>query len=74
MAENNGKYRSRKWIIAVASLVTVTVFAAFGLYELAEDAKDVALIIGAWAASDTTIIGIYGAANVVESKNRGGGK
>ena len=60
---------SRKWMLAVASFIVVTVFAAFGLYKLAADAGDVALIIASWAASDTTILGLYAAANVTEKKN-----
>lgn len=67
----NGQKRSRKWVLAVASLTIVTVFASFGLWTLAEDAKDFALIVGVWAGSDTTILGLYGAANVYEK--RGGG-
>jgi hypothetical protein len=41
----------------------ITVFAAFGLYKLAADAGDVALIMGAWTGSDTTILGLYNWAN-----------
>ena len=65
----NGKKRSRKWVLAVASFVVVTAFAVFGLLELAEDAKDFALIVGVWAGSDTTILGLYGAVNVIVKKN-----
>ncbi len=64
MANDDSKYRSRKWIIATVSLSVVTIFAAFGLFKLAKDAGDVALIIGAWAGSNTTIIGLYNYANV----------
>jgi len=67
----NGKKRSRKWVLAVASFITVTVFAVFGLLTLAEDAGDFALIVGVWAGSNTTILGLYGAVNVIE-KRRGG--
>jgi len=69
--EVNGKKRSRKWVLAVASFVVVTAFAVFGLLTLANDAGDFALIVGVWAGSDTTILGLYGAANVMEK--RGGG-
>ena len=69
--EVNSKKRSRKWVLAVASFMVVSLFAGFGIWELAKDAGDVALIIGAWAASDTTILGLYNYANVVEK--RGGG-
>ena len=67
------KFRPRKWRIAIGSLVMVSVFAFSSLLALAIggdlDASGAALIIGAWAASDTTIIGIYNAANVVEKRN-----
>ena len=66
---NGGKERrSRKWVLAIASLTLVTIFAVFGLLTLAKDAGDFALIIGVWAGSDTTILGLYGAANVMEKK------
>jgi hypothetical protein len=69
----DSKYRSRKWRIAVGSLVMVSVFAFASLLALAIggalDASGAALIIGAWAASDTTIIGVYSTANVVEKRN-----
>ena len=66
--EVNGKKRSRKWVIALSSFIVVTVFAGFGLYTLAADAGDVALIIGAWGASDGTILGLYNHANVKEKQ------
>ena len=64
----NGKKTSRKWILAVASFIVVTAFAVFGLLELATDAKDFALSVGVWAGSDTTILGLYGAVNVIEKR------
>ena len=73
MAEQNGKKRSRKWVLAVASLVIVTAFSVFGLLDLAKDAKDFALIVGVWVGSDTTILGLYGAANVIEKRNQNRG-
>ena len=60
--------RSRKWVIACSSLVIVSAFAGFGILILAKTATDAALLIGAWAASDATIIGIYNASNVVEKR------
>ena len=66
--EVNGKKRSRKWVLALSSLTIVTAFAVFGLLTLAEDAKDFALIVGVWAGSDTTILGLYGAVNVLEKR------
>lgn len=62
------KFRSRKFLIAAASFVVVTIFAAFGLLKLAKDAGDVALIIGSWAGSDTAILGLYNHANNVAAK------
>ena len=66
---NGGKERrSRKWVLAIASLTIVTIFTAFGLLTLVEDATGFALIVGVWAGSDTTILGLYGAANVMEKR------
>jgi hypothetical protein len=62
------RFLSRKWILAVSSLAVVTLFSGFGLYKLAKDAGDVALIIGAWAGSDTTILGLYGTVNYLQKK------
>jgi len=64
----DSKFRSRKWLLAVASLGVVTIFAIFGLVKLAKDAGDAALIIGTWAGSDTTILGLY---NYADLKARG---
>ncbi|GAH33686.1 unnamed protein product [marine sediment metagenome] len=64
MSNSDSKYRSRKWILATVSLGLATIFAGFGLFALAEDAGDAALIIGAWAGSDTTILGLYNYANI----------
>ncbi len=59
---------------AKASLIIVTVFAAAGLAALAfkgeVTAAGIALIMGAWAGSDTTILGLYSHFNVKE-KNGG---
>ena len=68
---NDSKFRSRKWLIAFSSLVIVTCFAAFGIVFETTGAKDVALIIGAWAASDLTIIGIYTTGNVADKRKAG---
>lgn len=67
----DSKFRSRKWIIAISSLIIVTLFATYGLLALAKDAGDAALIIAAWAGSDTTIIGIYAAVDVIQKRNGG---
>lgn len=63
MSNGDPKYRSRKWLLAVASFLVITIFAAFGLLKLAKDAGDAALVLGAWAGSDTTILGLYNYAN-----------
>lgn len=60
----DSRFSSRKFIIACASFVAVTLFAGFGLAALAKDAGDVALIIAAWAGSDTAILGLYNNANI----------
>ena len=62
------KFRSRKFIIASASFLVVTAFAGWGVLKLAADAKDVALLIGAWGTSDATILGLYSWANNVAAK------
>lgn len=59
---------SRKWVLAVASFIVATLFSAFGIIHLAKDAGDVALLIGAWAASDATILGLYNYANIEQKK------
>ncbi|MHC4370697.1 MAG: hypothetical protein ACYSW8_24065 [Planctomycetota bacterium] len=70
MANGDEKYRSRKWRLAKASLIIVTVFAAFGMAGLIfkgeVTAAGIALIMGAWAGSDTTILGLYAHYNVKE--------
>lgn len=70
MENGDEKYRSRKWRLAKASLIIVTVFAAIGLLALTfkgeVDASGIALIMGAWAGSDTTILGLYAHYNVKE--------
>jgi len=63
MANGDSTFRSRKFILAAASLATVSVFAGFGTFILAADGGDIALIIGAWAASDGTILGLYNYVN-----------
>lgn len=66
MSIGDSKYRSRKWRLAKASLAAVTLFAGFSLVMLAADGGDAALIIGAWAASDGGILGLYAHYNVKE--------
>ena len=61
--EDYNKYRSRKFILAMASFAAVSLFAGYGLLQLATSAADVALVIGAWAGSDTAILGFYNYAN-----------
>lgn len=70
MANGDSKYRSRKWILATVSLgiVTVLTFAALIPYVLSDgfNAAGCAAIIGAWAGSDTFILGLYAHFNVKE--------
>jgi hypothetical protein len=68
MSNGDDRYRSRKFLLAVASFVVVTTFAGFGLIHLAADAGDVALVLGAWAGSDATILGMYSHWNVKEKE------
>jgi len=68
----NEKHLSRKFLLAVASFFVVTVFAGYGLVVAAKEAADVALIIGAWGASDTAIFGFYNSANLKDKKNGAG--
>ena len=63
MANGDSKFRSRKFILAVFSFAAVSTFAAFGTFELAKDAGDIALIIGSWGTSNATILGLYNYAN-----------
>lgn len=60
----DSKYRSRKFLFAGASFIAVTLMAFFGCLELAKDAGDIALIIGAWATSDGVILKLYNDANL----------
>jgi hypothetical protein len=69
MANGDSKYRSRKFVLAGSSLLIVTLFAGYSLIALAADGGDAALIMGAWAGSDTTILGLY---NYVNMKTGGG--
>lgn len=62
------KYGSRKFIFAVASFLAVTAFAGWGVLKLAADAKDIALLIGAWGTVDTVILGLYNYANNTAQK------
>lgn len=66
MANGDEKYRSRKWRLAKASLIIVTVFVGYALAALAEDAGDAALILGVWTGSDGAILGLYSHFNVKE--------
>jgi hypothetical protein len=72
MEEDYSKYRSRKWILATASLgiVTVLAFMALVSYVLSDsfNAAGCAAIIGAWGGSDTFILGLYSHYNVEEGK------
>lgn len=64
MGNGDSKYRSRKFLLAVSSLAIITVFAAFVLVKVVDDASGAALILGAWAGSDGTILGLYNYVNM----------
>ncbi len=68
----NGKKRSRKWVLALASFFVVTTYGAWGVFVLAEDAQGCALVIAAWLAADSLLLKIYNDANLAE-KNGGAG-
>lgn len=58
------KYRSRKFLLAVASFAAVTIMAGYGVFGLASDASGVALVIGSWGTVDGAILGLYNYANL----------
>jgi len=60
----DSRYRSRKFIIGVASFLAATVMAWWGCWKLAKDAGDIALILGAWGACDAAILKLYMDANI----------
>ena len=62
-------YGSRKFILAVASFIVVTLFGGWGVFTIAETAQDIVIIIGAWGVADTSIFGFYNHANVKEKTN-----
>jgi hypothetical protein len=66
MANGDNRYRSRKFLLATAAFVFVSLMAGWGEYALAEDAKDVALLIGAWGTPVAVILGMYSHFNVKE--------
>jgi hypothetical protein len=72
MEEVNGKKRSRKWVICVASFCVVSAFAGFGVFVLAKDAGDIALIIGAWGGTDALLLKLYNDANLASARFGGG--
>jgi len=67
MGNGDNRYRSRKFILACAAFVVVTVMAVWGEYKLAKDAKDVALIIGAWGTPTAVVLGLYQHFNVKDN-------
>lgn len=68
---DDNRYRSRKFIFAAASFLVVSALACFGAIKLAVDAKDIALLIGAWGTVDATILGLYSYANVKDAELNG---
>ena len=65
------RYRSRKFIIASASFVAVTLMTWWGCYDAAKTGQDIAIIIGAWGVCDGAILKIYTDANNKAAKING---
>jgi len=63
--EVNGdkKRLSRKWVLAVSSLLVVTAYGSWGVFALAETAQDCALVIAAWLSADALLLKIYNDSN-----------
>lgn len=59
----DNRFRSRKFIIAATELLAVSAMAGWGCH-LAEVAKDVALVIGAWGVVAGAIAKLYNDANL----------
>lgn len=66
MQTDESRYRSRKFLLAVAAFVVVTAMAIYGELRLAKTAADTAYIIGAWGTPVTFILGLYQHFNVKE--------
>ena len=64
IAELASKYRSRKFIIAIASFAAATVMAFYGCWAKAVSASDIAIILGSWGAFDAIILKLYNDANL----------
>ena len=64
----DSRYRSRKFLLATASFVAVSVMAFYGIFALATDASGVALVIGAWGTVDGAILGLYNFANLKQQQ------
>jgi hypothetical protein len=66
MGNGDNRYRSRKFLLAVAAFVCVTAMAFYGEYRFAKTAADTALIIGSWGTPVAVILGLYSHYNVKE--------
>jgi hypothetical protein len=64
MGNGDSKFRSRKFLLATAAFIWVSLMAGWGEWKMAEDAKDVALLIGAWGTPVAVILGLYQHFNV----------
>ena len=75
MAEaTNGKYRSRKFILAyfVELAATLVLFAAcWGVYP---NIIEVDKIFDSWWLVSGTVLGLYGAGNIIDKRSDNGGK
>lgn len=64
MNGSDNRFRSRKFIVAVATFFAVTVLAMHGEFSLAKDAGDTALVIGSSGAVYGIILKLYNDANI----------
>ena len=60
----DSKYRSRKFMLATATLVIVAVLGGHGEFVLAKDAGDTALVLGAMGGIFSVILKLYNDANL----------
>lgn len=64
----DSKYRSRKFLFALGTFVVAAVLSGHGEFELAKDAGDTALILGAAGAVFGVILKLYNDANLEDKE------
>lgn len=67
MTSTDDRYRSRKFIVAVTSLVASVYALVYGL-SICVTAQDVAIVVGAWGLTDAAILKLYNDANLAGDK------